>query len=284
MPSGKSTPLGRGLDALLSDLDFPDVDQGQIFYCDIDLIHPNPYQPRFEIDEQELEILKESIARRGVLQPIIVTPKNGEYQILAGERRWRAAKKAGFQKVPVIARDADAKEQLFVALIENLQRKDLNCVEEAEAYRCLKEDFGLTQEEIAKQVGKKRATVANLLRLLSLPDKVLDYLRSDKLSMGHAKVLLALKNKGDIQTYAEKAIDEGLSVRALEKLIQEKTRKVRKRKIRITVYREQEKAVQKILGARVKIIKRGVSGKVVMEFPSEDEMKSLIQKLSELAR
>ncbi|HEC31190.1 MAG TPA: ParB/RepB/Spo0J family partition protein, partial [Deltaproteobacteria bacterium] len=246
MPSGKSTPLGRGLDALLSDLDFPDVDQGQIFYCDIDLIHPNPYQPRFEINEQELEILKESIARRGVLQPIIVTPKNGEYQILAGERRWRAAKKAGFQKVPVIARDADAKEQLFVALIENLQRKDLNCVEEAEAYRCLKEDFGLTQEEIAKQVGKKRATVANLLRLLSLPDKVLDYLRSDKLSMGHAKVLLALKNRGDIQTYAEKAIDEGLSVRALERLIQEKTRKVRKKKIRITVYREQEKAVQKI--------------------------------------
>ena len=284
MPSGKSTPLGRGLDALLSDLDFPDVDQGQIFYCDIDLIHPNPYQPRFEINEQELEILKESIARRGVLQPIIVTPKNGEYQILAGERRWRAAKKAGLQKVPVIARDADAKEQLFVALIENLQRKDLNCVEEAEAYRCLKEDFGLTQEEIAKQVGKKRATVANLLRLLSLPDKVLDYLRSDKLSMGHAKVLLALKNKGDIQTYAEKAIDEGLSVRALEKLIQEKTRKVRKKKIRITVYREQEKAVQKILGARVKILKRGVSGKVVMEFPSEDEMKSLIQKLSELER
>ncbi len=280
MTSNKATPLGRGLDALLSDLDFPDVDDGQIFYCDIDLIHPNPYQPRSEIDEEELETLEESIRRRGVLQPIIVTPKDGEYQILAGERRWRAAKKAGLDKVPVICRDADAKEQLFVALIENLQRKDLNCVDEAEAYRCLKEDFNLTQEEIANQVGKKRATIANLLRLLTLPQIVLDYLRSGILTMGHAKALLSLKDKNDIIVYADKAKREGLSVRALEKLVQEKSKIPQKRKLRVITLKDEEEAIKKVLGAQVRISKRGKKGKIVVEFASEQDLRLLIEKIT----
>ncbi len=280
MPSSKTTPLGRGLDVLLNDADIPDINQGQIFYCDTELIHPNPYQPRGEIDEKDLEDLVQSISRRGVLQPIIVTPKNGEYEILAGERRWRAARKAGLEKVPVIAREADSKEHLFVALIENLQRKDLNCIEEAEAYRCLKEDFGLTQEEIANQVGKKRTTVANLLRLLSLPDKVLEYLRAGTLTMGHAKVLLGLKKESEILDCAEMAIREELSVRDLEKVVLRKQGKLKRRKIAMTVFKEEEKTIRKLIGVKVRIVKRGVRGKVVIEFASEDQMKMLIRKLS----
>ncbi len=283
MPGSKKRPLGRGLDVLLNDTDIPDVAQGQIFFCDVNAIHPNPYQPRDAIDTEELRDLVDSISKRGVLQPIIVTPKDGEYQILAGERRWRAAKKAGLRKVPVIARDADEREHLFVALIENLQRKDLNCIEEAEAYRRLRDEFGLTQEEIATQVGKKRTTVANLLRLLSLPPRVSDYLKSGTLTLGHAKVLLSLKDTKVIEDFAEKVVSEALSVRTLEKMVLEHQGKLERRKIRRTVYKNEQDAIRRTLGARVRIFRRGARGKVVMEFDSETEMKNLVQKLIELA-
>ncbi len=281
MTTKKSTPLGRGLGALLDATDLPDVNQGQIFYCDIDLLHPNPFQPRKAIDDNDLEDLRQSIQNRGVLQPIIVRPVDGRYQILAGERRWRAAKKAGLKKVPVIAREADEKEQLFIALIENLQRRDLNCIEEARAYKTLVEEFGLTQQEIASQVGKKRSTITNLLRLLSLPEDVLKHLRDDRISIGHAKALLALKNEEEILEFTMKTIENALSVRDLEKLVQSKTRPGRKKAVTMRVFREEEKVVRRALRADIKIKKRGIKGKVVMEFPSENEMKALVKLIAD---
>ncbi len=217
--------LGRGLKALIGatpTIATPDpiVEKGErIQNVPIDLIYPSPFQPRKVFHQEELNELKESIRALGILQPLIVRLQKNQYELIAGERRWRASQAIGLKEVPVIVRTATDREVLEFALTENLQRADLDPIEEAQAYLQLIEQFSLTQEEIAQRVGKNRATIANAIRLLSLSAEVKEYITSGKISVGHAKVLLSLDSQSKQDTYARRVIKEGLTVRQLEKLI-----------------------------------------------------------------
>ncbi|MCG8455849.1 MAG: ParB/RepB/Spo0J family partition protein [Holophagales bacterium] len=226
--SAKRRGLGRGLDALLGSQ--PENSPGDpagsgvaatgILEVEIDRLEPNRFQPRSHFDESGLDELAESIKAQGVVQPIVVTPKGkNRYTIIAGERRWRASQRVGRSRVPVVVRQIDDDQQLLeMALVENVQRADLNPVEEAEAYRALGESFELSQEEIAKRVGKGRTTITNFLRLLRLPQEVQDLLREGRLTAGQARPLLAFEDRVQQVELAEKAVDEGLTARDLEAL------------------------------------------------------------------
>ena len=210
--------LGRGVDALLPD---EDLAEEKYFMCDIDKISPNPQQPRSYFDAVKLQQLAESIREKGVIQPLLVTRgRNHRYSLIAGERRLRAAKLAGLDEVPVVLLDeVGEKERLELALIENIQRHDLNPIEEAQAYRQLLEEFQLTQEEVAKRVGRQRSTITNVLRLLQLPENVQADVVQGKVSEGHARVLLRVKDQPErLQSVRDKIVNEGLSVRAAERL------------------------------------------------------------------
>ena len=228
--SGKSKGLGRGLSALLADVEddktgsAPSKGSGKSSargtqLLPIEKVVPNPDQPRQDFSKSELEELTASIREKGIIQPLIVRPdpaKSGAYQIVAGERRWRAAQAASVHEVPVVVRELDDTEVLELAIIENIQRSDLNTVEEAMGYRQLMDSFGHTQEQMAKALGKSRPHISNLLRLLSLPEKVLDHVRSGKLSAGHARALVTAE---DPESLANQIISGGLSVRQAEKLV-----------------------------------------------------------------
>lgn len=207
--------LGKGLGAL-----FPDVDRESIREIEIARIRPNPHQPRQRFDPERLAELAASIREHGIVQPVLVRPVQDGYELVAGERRWRAAQMAGLDRVPAVVRDFTAAQVMEIALIENLQREDLNPLEEAEAYRRLLEEFGLTQEELARRLGKSRPQVTNTLRLLQLPAAVQAALREGRLTMGHAKVLLGV-DPALAEVLAERVLAEGLSVRELERLVQE---------------------------------------------------------------
>lgn len=218
--------LGRGLGALIQDKPSSTTDATRhgvsgIPRIPIDSIQKSEWQPRREFDEDALSDLANSISQRGVLQPLLVRPKGDQYELIAGERRLRAAAKAGLNDVPVIVMDAADSESLLIALIENVQREDLNVIEEAEGYALLAEQFDLTQEQISQRVGKARASVTNALRLLALPANVKAMVIAGSISAGHAKVLLALSTKKDQTAYAQRCVDEQLSVRDVEKLIQQ---------------------------------------------------------------
>lgn len=210
--------LGRGMDAIFADNETHNGSEKMMLRtADIE---PNRGQPRTDFDQNALEELASSIALHGVLQPIIVRPvENGFYQIIAGERRWRASKMAGLSEMPAIVIDADEKKAAEIALIENLQREDLNAVEEALAYRSLLNDFSLTQDELAKRIGKSRSALTNTLRLLELPDEVLALVSDKTLSPGHARTLLALENSEDIPLAVQRVIGRGLSVRSTEEMV-----------------------------------------------------------------
>ena len=185
---------------------------------DLDQVVPSPLQPRKEFQTEHLRELMESIREHGIIQPLIVRPVNGKHELIAGERRWRAARELGLKQVPVIAREASDRDVLEMALIENLQREDLNAIEEASAYQRLSKDFNMRQEDIAQRVGKNRATVANAMRLLDLPDSVQSLVSQGRISTGHAKVLLSLKTSSDQEAAADEILRKGLTVRAAEKL------------------------------------------------------------------
>lgn len=209
--------LGRGLSALLGTLD---LETEQLREIDIDRILPNSHQPRKNFDEESLNELSNSIRVHGVVQPIVVRPlDDGFFQLIAGERRWRAAQRAGLHRIPAVLREASEHSALEIALIENLQREDLNPIEEAQAYERLIVDFGLTQEDVARKVGKNRATIANMLRLLKLPPEVQQWLRENRLSTGHAKALLSLSDLNAILDSARKIIQGNYSVRQAEMLV-----------------------------------------------------------------
>src|SRR5262245_28729331 len=221
MQQPKRPALGKGLSALIPDLPEPPPRTTTI-EADIDSITPNPYQPRTHVDEARLQELAQSIKSNGVIQPIVVRKIGGEFHIIAGERRWRAAKLAGLLRVPVAIRHVEAGQEkalLEMALIENIQRENLNPIEEAQAYKRLVEQFQLTQEAIAAAVGKDRASVANYLRLLKLPDEVRTEVASGRLSMGHARALLALTDEVDQRRTARDVIARNLSVRETESLV-----------------------------------------------------------------
>ena len=211
--------LGRGLGALIPEVDVGDREREAISELDVQLIEPNPRQPRKSFDQEKLAELGASIREHGVVQPIVVRPKGGHYEIVAGERRWRAAQLAGLKKVPALVREFSEAETMEIALIENLQREDLNPLEEAEAFRILLEEYHLTQDELARRLGKSRPQITNTLRLLHLGAIARAEVEAGRLSMGHAKVLLGLEDAVEQNALARKVASEGLSVRELESAV-----------------------------------------------------------------
>lgn len=275
--------LGKGLDAIFMENDFGTDTEKEILMVRVSDVEPNKKQPRVNFDENALSELADSIATKGVLQPLLVRPiEEGRYQIIAGERRWRASRMAGLTEVPVIVKDLDDSQAMEIALIENLQREDLSPVEEAKGYQSLMEQYGLTQEEVSKVVGKSRSAVANTLRLLSLPKEVLPLLENGSISAGHARAMLALKSEEDIKYLSEKIFNEGLSVRQVEQYVQnilsKKKEKRRTSTNRETIYDEIEISLKEYLGRKVKVREnKNNRGILQIEFFNEDDLMNLVR-------
>jgi len=274
--------LGRGLNALLAT---PDLDSDQLRDIDIDRILPNSQQPRKNFDEEALNELADSIREHGVIQPIVVRSlEDGFFELVAGERRWRAAQRAGLLRIPAVIRQATEHAALEIALIENLQREDLNPIEEAEAYERLITEFGMTQEEVARRVGKNRTTVANMLRLLRLPPEVQQWLRENRLTTGHAKALLSLSDLSAMVDSARKIIQGGFSVRQAEMLVSRYSREEKDSSgngsdvvdpnVKAAIH-----ALEQVLGTRVTVQKSGGKGKIEIHFFSCEEMNRLYEGL-----
>ena len=281
--------LGKGLSALIPDSPEP-VMRGGAIDVDIDLLAPSDQQPRVVMDEAKLEELAASIRTNGIIQPILVRRTGATYRIIAGERRWRAAQRAGLLKVPVLVRDVpegSERQLLELALVENLQREDLNPVDEALAYQRLAEEFGLTQDHIAAAVGKDRSSVANYLRLLRLPEEVRGDLASGSLSMGHARALLALPDPSTQRQAAREVISRALSVRDTEALVRKMTSTEPARpaaaapKAPDVHTRAAEDRLRFVLGTKVRIVRRGSGGSIEIAFGSEAELHRLYEQLTD---
>ena len=250
----------------------------------IDKIEPNPDQPRNQFDEDTLQELADSIKQYGMLQPILVTPKDDFYEIIAGERRWRAAKQAGLNEVPVMIRKYNENEIVEIALIENIQRDNLNPIEEAMAYKRLMEEFELKQDEVATKVSKSRASITNSLRLLKQDPRVQKMLEEEMISTGHARALLAISNKDKQYEIAQKVFDEKLSVRDIEKLVKD-LKKIKKNKkeekdVHDFLYTELEESMKQILGSKVSIKnKKNNKGKIEIEYYSRDELERIVDMI-----
>ncbi len=280
--------LGKGLGALLGSLDEPIQENSPFKQLPIHKVEPNPDQPRRDFDEEELEALSESISIHGIIQPLTVRELNsGYYQIIAGERRWRAARMAGLHEVPVVIVEADDKKAMELALIENLQRQDLNPVEEAMGYQSLMEEYGMTQEEAAGRVGKSRPAVANALRLLSLCPTVLEMVRNGELTAGHARAVLVLKDEKKQQQAAQRIHALGLSVRQAELLCKNMTRQPApqpKVTLAVDYIGECEKSLSKHLGRGVKIVNGKRKGKFELEFYGEEDLQNLLDSLMKIQK
>lgn len=289
MADKRRPALGRGMAALLSNAAPPPSAPAAVaapgrtvLSLPVEAVERNPDQPRKRFDEAKLEELAASIREHGIVEPILVRKEGGRYRILAGERRWRAAQRAGLREVPALVREATDREAFELALVENLQRADLNAIEEAEAYDVLASDHGLTQEEIATRVGKERSTVANALRLLKLPEEVRDAVRTGQLDMGHARALLGLGGAEEMKKLAQRAVREGLSVRALEGLIRGLVKKPEKKGAPAESASTRDLAVrlQRHLGARSKVVqKTATSGRLEIEYTSLDELDGILSKI-----
>lgn len=277
--------LGKGLSALIPDA--PEPPRTGAIDVDVDLLAPSDHQPRLALDDARLDELAQSIRANGIIQPILVRRTGGTYRIIAGERRWRAAQRAGLLKVPVIVRDVPdgAERQLLeLALVENLQREDLNPIDEALAYQRLVDEFGLTQDQVAAAVGKDRTSVANYLRLLRLPDEVRGDLASGALSMGHARALLALPDASAQRQAAREVIARSLSVRDTEALARKLAAPPAARQsatVATDVHtRAAEDRLRFVLGTKVRIVRRGTGGTIEITFSSESELNRLYEFLT----
>ncbi len=284
--TAKRRGLGRGLDALLGAEPKPAPDPTSSIAgvsVPVGKLEPNRFQPRSVFNDEGLDELAESIRAQGVVQPIVVTPKGRDsYTIIAGERRWRAARRAGLDTVPVVVRQVDDDQQMLeMALVENVQRADLNAIEEAEAYRMLSERFELSQEAIAERVGKGRTTVTNALRLLRLPEEILDFIREGRLTAGQARPLLGIPDRSRQIEIAERAVAEGLSARHLEALAGSKSpAKAKKKKPELDVHtRAAMERLTKDLQTRVEIKKKKRGGTIHIHFHSEEELIRLYDRL-----
>jgi ParB family transcriptional regulator, chromosome partitioning protein len=287
----RRSALGKGLSALIPDV--PEPVRAGVAEVDIDLLAPNEQQPRLQIDEGKLDELAQSIKANGIIQPILVRRTGSTYRIIAGERRWRAAQRAGLHKVPVVVRDvADGSEKqlLELALIENIQRENLNPIDEAVAYQRLTDEFRLTQDQIAAAVGKDRSSVANFMRLLRLPEEVRADLASGALTMGHARALLALSDAAAQRQAAREVITRGLSVRETELFVKKMSTPERAEAEPAGATPEAEKDVHTraaedrmrfALGTKVRIVRRGRGGIVQIEFTSEDELNRIYELLTQ---
>ena len=274
--------LGKGLDALFMDNSIEEEAKSAV-KLKINDIEPNRAQPRNSFDEEALEELANSISTHGVIQPLLVRPlADGGYQLIAGERRWRASRMAGLTEVPVVIREMSDSEAMELALVENLQREDLNPIEEAQGLALLMETYGLTQEQAAKRVGKSRPAVANSMRLLSLPQEVLAMVERGELSAGHARTILALENAGQITALANEIIKKNLSVRETERavkaLLKGDTKKEKRAKKRDTYYDEVELAVSQSLGRKAKVsLSAGNKGTLEIEFFGKEDLSKLLK-------
>ena len=282
--------LGRGLGALLGDYNQGPEADGSLRQLPLQKVEPNPDQPRRDFNEEELQALADSIGEHGILQPLTVRemPHSGYYQIIAGERRWRAARMAGLTEVPALVIEADDRQAMELALIENLQRQDLNPVEEAQGYHSLLEDYGLTQEEAARRVGKSRPAVANALRLLNLEADILEQIRSGALSPGHARAILSMKDGKKRQEAAQKIVSLDLSVRQAEALCRSLGREPKPEPptgtLQVNYVAECEKTLSRRLGRGVKIVTGKRKGRFELEFYGPEDLQRLYEALQTLPK
>jgi ParB family chromosome partitioning protein len=273
--------LGRGLDALIpqrSDV----ASAGALAQIPLDRIAANPYQPRKAFDEKSIDELTRSVREHGIVQPLVVSrTSDNRYRLIAGERRFRAALKAGLQSVPAVIKDLQQEsDALQIALIENIQREDLNPIEEANAYHQLHDDFGLTQDEISRRVGKERSTVANFLRLLKLPEPVKQLLASGQLTMGHARALLSLDSAKKQQQLADRVVRSSLNVRQTEVLAAGATKKAKREKPKDVFTRDAEEKLTRVLRTKVDIDRRRRGGVIHIRFASEDDLMRIFDDLT----
>ncbi|QQZ09444.1 ParB/RepB/Spo0J family partition protein [Heyndrickxia vini] len=274
--------LGKGINALFANVDVNKDDSVQ--EIKLKEIRPNPYQPRKVFQPEAIEELKDSILQHGILQPIIVRKSIKGYEIVVGERRFRAAKEAKLQTVPVVIRDLTEQQMMELAVLENLQREDLSPIEEANAYHMLMEKLKLTQEELSKRLGKSRPHIANHLRLLALPNKIQTLITDGEISMGHGRALLGLKKKDKLLAVVEKVINDGLNVRQLEKLVQQLNdnvpRETKKPKEEKNVFiRETEGVLRERFGTTVSIKKSKKKGRIEIEFFSDEDLERILELL-----
>ena len=283
--------LGRGISKLMEGYNIKpevkplDTDSDYIAACPIDQIVPNKNQPRKQFLENEIKDLADSIKQNGLLQPILTRKlENGKYEIVAGERRYRASKKAGLKEIPVFVKNLSDKDVLILSIIENVQREDLTPIEEAKAYQLMIADYNVTQQEVSEAVSKSRASIANMIRLLKLPQKVQDYISDFKITAGHGKILLSLENQDDILKFAERIVKEHLSVRELERLIkEEKGKKTKKKKKSVPKLPQIEEISEKLSSkfkAKIKVKHNSDNkGKIMIEYNSKEEFENLVDML-----
>ena len=285
MAAMKKGGLGRGIDTIFSDNEKKNEETIGTTMVRIALVEPKVGQPRKYFDPEELQNLALSIAQYGVIQPITVRRTGDMYRIIAGERRWRAARMAGLSEIPVVIMDADEQKSAEMALVENIQRENLNPIEEAEAIEALMDDFGLTQDEASKRIGRSRSTVANLLRLLDLPDSVREFIISGALSAGHAKAILSLNDRNRAEEAAKAVIAAEMSVRDTEKLIKKMNAEVKdidapiKEKPEINYTRELERKIEKALGRRVKIKENGNLSSISIGYTDHEDLEKVLTAL-----
>mgnify|MGYP002779531676 FL=1 len=283
--SGRRSGLGRGLESLIPGIG-SEADRGAAITVDVDALEPNPLQPRVRWDEEQLESLAGSIAEYGIIQPIVVSRPGTTkpYQIIAGERRWRAAQRAGLAAVPILVREATPAQILELALVENIQRSDLNPIEEALAYRQLTVEFGLKQSEVAARVGRSRPSIANTLRLLSASEPIREAVVNEEITAGHAKALLAIADAGIQDELLNQVIRNDLSVRETERLVQ----RVLDSPVRPATSRTRHpdptieriaRDLQQALGTKVDIKRSGQKGRIVIDFFSDDELNAILGRI-----
>ena len=276
----KRPALGRGLSALIPDAPAP---AERAFEIDIDLLRPNKFQPRTRVDETGLDDLARSIRAHGVIQPIVVRKVDGGYEIVVGERRWRASQRAGLLKVPAVVRDIPDNKLLAAALIENIQRADLNPIEEAHAYKRLAEEFHLTQDQIAESVGKDRSSIANYVRLLRLPGELRENLAAGSLTMGHARAVLGLPDEQSQLRVGREIVARQLSVREAEAFVRKATQPAAEQAepVKDVHTRAAEERLRFAMGTRVRIVRKRKGGRIEIDFGSEDELQRLFEMLTE---
>jgi ParB family chromosome partitioning protein len=276
----KKKALGKGLSALIPEGDLSEkfTDKDQIMKLDIDEVYPNRNQPRKDFDPEKLRMLQESIEQNGLIQPIIVSKEVDGYQIIAGERRWRASRNAQLKKIPSIVRSYDELMQAKVSIIENVQRDDFNPVEEAMAYRVLLDNYNLTQNELSESIGKSRSYIANMIRILNLDEKVIEYVAEESLSFGHAKALLMFPDELQVN-YARKAIKEQLSVRQLEKMAKKAGKPSKEKPEKDYEVLKIEEMLTDMFGTKVQIRIGSERGKIEIDYYNQEDLERIIDML-----
>lgn len=279
MTTKRGKALGRGLEALFTDMNVNKTDNSDIMFVDINKITPNPNQPRKLFKAEKIEELASSIKIHGIIQPIVVKAAESGYEIIAGERRWRAARKAGLKDIPCLIKDIDEKHHMLMAIIENLQREDLNSLEEAKAFQVMMNKYSMTQEEVSKNVGKSRPFIANSLRLLKLSDDLQVLIKENKISAGHARALINIEDEEAQKYLAQEIVSKGLSVRQVESIASKrKVKKPRKNESRPDPEIIQiEENLKSLLSTKVSINHKPNKGKIEIEYYSDEELERLLE-------